>query len=181
MGRKVYFVRHAERDKNIKVDYTAPLTSEGHLKSIELVSLFENKEIASIYSSPYKRAIDTITPISKYLKIEINIVDKLKEREIGEWVNDFDNYCYKQWNDFDFKLPDGESLSNVRCRILSAFDKIISETNGNIIISGHGTSISVLLNELTIHTFGYKDFKKLSFPDVLVYNMDNKLVEKVKL
>lgn len=86
-----------------------------------------------------------------------------------------------QQNDFDFKLSDGESLNDVRFRVLAAYNKIIVETNGNIIISGHGTSISVLLNELTKHQFGYKAFKSLNMPDVLIYNVSNKSVEKIKL
>ncbi|MEB8088627.1 histidine phosphatase family protein [Staphylococcus saprophyticus] len=181
MDRKVYFVRHAERDRDIKDEYRAPLTAEGYLASIELISLFKNEKIEKIYSSPYKRAIDTITPVSKYFNMAINIEVSLKEREIGEWVKDFSNYCYQQWNDFDFKLSDGESLNDVRFRVLAAYNKIIVETNGNIIISGHGTSISVLLNELTKHQFGYKAFKSLNMPDVLIYNVSNKSVEKIKL
>lgn len=41
MDRKVYFVRHAERDMNIKDEYHAPLTAEGYLASIELICLFK--------------------------------------------------------------------------------------------------------------------------------------------
>lgn len=79
MKRKIYFVRHAERNTNIKDDYNAPLTEKGQLQSQNLIEIFKNEEIDAIYSSPYKRAIDTILPISKYLNLKIKLLDGLKE------------------------------------------------------------------------------------------------------
>lgn len=32
-----------------------------------------------------------------------------------------------------------------------------------------------------IYKFGYKAFKSLNMPDVLIYNVSNKSVEKIKL
>lgn len=179
MKRKIYFVRHAERDTYIKDDYNAPLTEKGQLQSKNLIEILKDKEIEAIYSSPHKRAIDTIIPISKYLNLKLKLLDGLKERKIGEWVKDFSGFCYQQWNDFDYKLQEGESLNDVRVRILYAYHKIMSESSGNIIICGHGTSLSVLLNELTLHKFSYNEFLELNMPDVLVFNTKNNCVESI--
>lgn len=55
----------------------------------------------------------------------------------------------------------------------------MSESSGNVIICGHGTSLSVLLNELTVHKFSYNEFLELNMPDVLVFNTKNNCVESI--
>ncbi|WP_436861073.1 histidine phosphatase family protein [Staphylococcus caeli] len=175
---RIYFVRHSTRDVNIKDDYNAPLTEDGQLKAEKLVKVFENKKIHNIYVSPYKRAIDTIKPVANSLNIEYKIELDLFERKIGEWVEDFEKFCFLQWLNFDYKLENGESLNEVLIRMLKVFNKIKDENCKDIIICGHGTSLSILFYKLTFSNFTYNDFKSLTMPDVLVYDVDAKSLEK---
>ena len=57
---RIYFVRHAKPDFSIHDDLTRPLAEEGIINSKKICEFLKGKNINRIYSSPYKRAIDTI-------------------------------------------------------------------------------------------------------------------------
>ena len=153
----IYFIRHAESDHDIKEDRVRPLTKNGELKSIEIVELFKNENIDKIYSSPYKRAKDTIIHISKYYKKDIVEIEDFKERKITDrWIEDFNKYSKMQWEDFNYKIEGGESLKEVQDRNIIS----LKENNGkNIIIGTHGTALSTIINYFD--KFDYKDFERI--------------------
>lgn len=66
---KLYFVRHAEKSLEVKID--PPLTSEGEQRAEELARLLGNKKISSIYSTETKRTLQTGKPLAEKLGISI--------------------------------------------------------------------------------------------------------------
>lgn len=49
---------------------------------------------------------------------QIDIIEDFRERRVdSEWIEDFNAFCRKQWEDFSYKLSDGETLSEVQERI----------------------------------------------------------------
>lgn len=176
--RKIYFIRHSIRDIRFKHDESAPLTEEGILLANGLVDVFKDKEISSIFSSPFKRAIDTVQPIANDKSIKVEIVHDFYERTVGDWIDNFSEFAEQQWSDFDYKLKNGESLNDVKIRIVLAFEKLVENSEGDIIICGHGTSFSVLFNHLTYGAFGYVEFLEMKMPDVFEYLIgSNKIVK----
>lgn len=168
---KVYFIRHSIRDISYKHDESAPLTEDGVRLAQDLVEIFKDKEITHVYSSPFKRALDTVTPIAENKGLKIKIVHNFYERTVGDWIDNFLEFAQRQWKDFDYKLENGESLNEVKQRIVPAFEDLINRSEGDLIICGHGTSLSVLFNHLTDGTFGYEDFCEMNMPDVFVYEI----------
>ncbi|WP_414052397.1 histidine phosphatase family protein [Macrococcus animalis] len=176
--RKIYFIRHSIRDIRFKHDESAPLTEEGILLANGLVDVFKDKEISSIFSSPFKRAIVTVQPIAKDNEMEVDIINDFYERTVGDWIDNFSEFAKQQWSDFDYKLENGESLNDVKARIIHAFDMLVEKSEGDIIICGHGTSFSVLFNHLTNGAFGYDEFIEMKMPDVFEYVIgSNKIVK----
>jgi len=57
----LYFIRHAESDTSVTDDRTRPLTVKGHTDCALVADYLSDKIIDAIYSSPYKRAVDTIS------------------------------------------------------------------------------------------------------------------------
>ena len=106
----VYFIRHAQPDFSVKNTSLRNLTEEGLADRIKVVDLLEDSGINVIYSSPYKRAYDTVLPVAERLKLDIKIDDRLRERSNGEGKIPFEEYARNQWNDFSYKQPKGESL-----------------------------------------------------------------------
>ena len=60
MKTDVYFVRHAQPDFSIKDDAIRPVSEKGMEDTKKVTYTLINKNITAIYSSPFKRAIDTI-------------------------------------------------------------------------------------------------------------------------
>jgi 2,3-bisphosphoglycerate-dependent phosphoglycerate mutase len=178
MITSIYFVRHAESDPSIKVDSIRPLTKKGLEDTKKVTKLLKDRNISLIYSSPYKRTIETVQDISACLGLDISIINDFRERKVGEWVEDFQTYTRNQWNDFDYRLSNGESLREVQERNISALLEIIKENQGkNIIIATHGTALCTIINYFQ-SDFGFDDFWNIAarFPYIISIQFEaNKL------
>ena len=159
---EIYFVRHSKPDFSIKEDALRPLTREGKLDSKKVTNYLLEKNISRIYSSPYKRAIETIKDFSHISGLEIEMIEDFRERKVSDiWIYDFDSFAKKQWEDFNYKLLSGESLTEVQIRNIRFVEKILEENEAeNIVISGHGTALSTIINYYD-KSFKYKDFKRI--------------------
>ncbi|MDU7966355.1 MAG: histidine phosphatase family protein [Paeniclostridium sordellii] len=159
---KIYFVRHAKPDFSVHDDLTRPLTDKGIIDSKKLCEFLKEKSINKIYSSPYKRSIDTIKELAQNLNIKIEVVDDFRERKISNiWIEDFNEFSKSQWENFEYKLNDGESLNEVQSRNIKALHKILNEnSNQHIVIGTHGTALSTIINYYD-KTFDYLSFTKI--------------------
>jgi 2,3-bisphosphoglycerate-dependent phosphoglycerate mutase len=182
---KIYFVRHSQSDFSIKDESQRPLTENGMKKSNELIKVFKNINIDCIFSSPYKRTIQTIEPLSINKNVKINIIEDFRERKISEdWIENFNEYSKKQWSDFSYKLKNGESLLEVQNRNIKSLEKILKENNGKTIIVGtHGTVLSTIINYYD-KTFLYENF--LGIVNIMPYIIrlefeGNKYIKKIEI
>ena len=171
----VYFVRHAESDNKVREDAVRPLTKKG-LADCRLVTEFlQNKDIAAVFSSPYKRAVDTIADFAKSVGLPIEIVNDFREREFGGvWVDDFRAFAEKQWNDFLYEAHNGESLAKVQARNVAALKQVLAQNPGkNIVIGTHGTALSTIINYYD-NTYGFEDFMAMVniMPWIVVMHFD---------
>jgi 2,3-bisphosphoglycerate-dependent phosphoglycerate mutase len=159
---RIYFVRHAKPDFSVHDDFTRPLSEEGIIDSKKVADFLKDKNISRIYSSPYKRSIDTIKELSNLLDMEIELIEDFKERKISNiWIDDFNSFSQKQWIDFEYKLNDGECLKEVQDRNIKELHKILNENNNqNIVIGTHGTALSTIINYYD-NTFDYLSFSKI--------------------
>lgn len=159
---KVYFVRHAKSDISIKDDLMRPLTKEGIEDCKKVTEFLLDKEITRIFSSPYKRSIDTIKNFADKVDLKINIIDDLRERKIDTlWIEDFNKFAKEQWDNFEYKLSTGESLNEVQQRNIRALQHILEESpDKNIVISTHGTALSTIINFFN-GEFRYSEFERI--------------------
>lgn len=154
----IYFVRHAQPDMYVKDDMLRPLTEKGMQDAKRVTKVLKERNIEAIYSSPYKRAYDTVKDLALANNLEIKIVEGFRERKVGTWVDDFQAFSQRQWEDFNFKLECGESLKEVQQRNISALnDVLISNLGSNIVVGTHGTALSTIINYYN-PDFGYEGF-----------------------
>lgn len=157
----VYFVRHAEPNFQNHDDLSRELTKKGMEDSKLVTDFLSNKEIEIVFSSPYRRSIDTIRDFFEKFGLECQIDTDFRERKIGSWIEDFDSYTKKQWEDFSYHLSGGESLSEVQERNIRALRKVLKEhKEKNIVIGSHGTALSTVLHYF-LPTFRYSDFQRI--------------------
>lgn len=139
--KKVFLMRHSVPEKSDLPTELIPLSIEG-------VNLAKSKQesfktIDRCYASPYKRALETAKLISKK---PVVVVNELHERIIGEAHEDF---WLKQYQDYDYHNPGGESLNMVKVRMKSAMDGVLKEMKDGetALVVSHATAIcSYLLN-----------------------------------
>ena len=85
---EIYFIRHAESDFLVTDEQRRPLTPKGFSDLEKLVKLFQSYTIATIYSSPYTRAIQTVRLIAETKKLKIIIKEDFKERiSKSNWID----------------------------------------------------------------------------------------------
>lgn len=157
----VFFVRHAQPDFSVKNTSVRNLTEEGLADRLRVAEFLEDAGINAIYSSPYKRAYDTVLPIAERLSIDIRTDDRLRERSNGEGTEPFEEYAEKQWNDFSYKRTNGESLGETQERNIAALREILAaNSNKTIVIGTHGACISTIVNYYNPE-FGFTDFMRI--------------------
>ncbi len=180
----VYFVRHAEPNYNNRDDKMRELTTKGLTDRLLVTNYLSDKNIDILLSSPYKRSIDTIKEYADKFNMEINIIDDFRERKADNvWIEDFDSFCMSQWNDFTYKLSDGESLYEVQQRNIGALNKILkTHNNKNIVVGSHGTALSTVINYYD-RSFAYNEYTNIKslFPFIAKFTFKETNFISVKL
>jgi 2,3-bisphosphoglycerate-dependent phosphoglycerate mutase len=74
------------------------------------------------------------------------------------WIEDFTAFTQRQWQDFTYKLSDGECLQEVQNRNVSALQAVLEKYAGKNIVNG--TALSAMINYYA-PSFGYNDFEKI--------------------
>lgn len=173
----IYFVRHAESNYENHDDISRELSNKG-LKDRKLVTEFlMDKQIDVVLSSPYKRAIDTVREVAEVKGLGITIIDDFKERRVDSgWIDDFNSFCKKQWEDFTYKLSDGECLEEVQNRNVLALSGVLEQyKNKKIVVGSHGTALSTIIHYFD-KTFGYSDFDEIKYlmPWIVEFTFEDK-------
>ena len=144
---------------NAHDDISRPLTAKGLLDRSLVSDYLNNVEVSAVFSSPYKRAYDTVAELALRKGLDIICIDAFRERNIADvWIEDFTSYSKRQWNDFDYKISSGESLRETQNRNIEALHKLLSSHhNETIVVGSHGTALSVIINYFD-NTFSYERF-----------------------
>ena len=183
--KKIIFIRHgkaamAGQDHERELDEDG-IIQAGSLKK-KLIDL--GLKNTKVYSSPFKRAIQTIEPFLAETNSNKAIItpnleeihmpkdDKLSKHQIIE----------KMWEDESFKVGNGISHSDhfnkIKPFLNEVFEKFKSE-NEDIIVITHGVLIGIILKFFFKINFGFNDWKKMTMPDIymLNYDADNNFIE----
>lgn len=158
----IYFIRHAEPDYTNHNDRERPLTQKGKEDSKLVTQYLCDKNIDIVLSSPYVRAVDTVKDFAESFGYPILTVEDFRERKVDSiWIEDFYKFSKMQWNDFEYKLSDGESLREVQDRNINALMEVLKEHTGkNIVIGSHGTALSTIINYFE-PTYSFDDFQRI--------------------
>jgi 2,3-bisphosphoglycerate-dependent phosphoglycerate mutase len=165
---EILMVRHAHADW--VPDESRPLSARGARDAETVARRVEAGEIPTpraIYSSPYRRAIQTVEPLAVALALEIRIVEDLRERTLAEGaVADFPAAMRACWEDPDLALPGGESSSMAVERFAAAMRDVGARHDGGVIaIATHGNILGLWLRDGDPR-YGYDFWSRMSWPDI---------------
>lgn len=168
--KKIYLIRHCEAEGQA---FEAKLTVKGIKQASELETFFVDKRVERIISSPYKRAVQSIQPLSDRLNLEIELDNRLTERVLSsENLPDWYEKLQETFEDLDLKIEGGESSQEAMNRIVEVIEEVIQSTADNVVIVTHGNLMSLLLKHFH-QEFGFNDWKKLSNPDIYLLKYQN--------
>lgn len=183
------------RDSKLITSEKAILSVSGEKEAEELSKNKSLQGFDAIYSSNYVRTLET----AKYIALENNTVihidDRFNERIIGNLEPmEVSELRVLQAKNFDFKLPNGESLNEVKKRSQKALKELLSNEIGNkVLILSHPITIMAILttwcemgfnfeadmilsyNDKTIvdSNFNFSNIIKLEFEDTNLVNVDS--------
>ncbi|MEG0733423.1 histidine phosphatase family protein [Anaerorhabdus sp.] len=147
--KTIYLFRHTTPQENSKYhNESIPISKQGVIEMKNLLSdLYDDFD--SILCSPYVRAVQTAQIISSNYSVD----DRLCERRLGMEEELVDDFWARQYSDYDYKNIGGESLNDVRKRMVDAIDFYLNRVDDNqtIAIVSHATAIcSFLLSNCSI-------------------------------
>ncbi len=152
----IYFMRHSEAVKVNGLDNCdslqlqnekCGLTERGEAIALDKSKRNELQKFDVVISSNYTRAIDT----AKYFTTNKIIIDlRFGERKFGvnSWNEIPDGFEERQFNDFNYKISNGESLNDVFKREDEALKDVLHKYEGKkILVVGHSTALAVLFSK----------------------------------
>lgn len=124
------------------------LSIEGEVESKKLTLDKDLQNVQVIYSSSYVMSIGTAKYLASALDLDISIQKELGERKIGLLGDKKIRMLQEmQENDFDYKLTNGESLNDVKNRMIKFVHKILKEDEDKTIaVFTHNVAITSLLS-----------------------------------
>lgn len=173
--KNIYLIRHCKAEGQPP---HSKLTDLGLKQAQELKEFLKDHNISYITSSPYIRAVDTITPLSKELNITVNIDERLKEKVlISKEVEDFTPLLIEAFKDIDLRFEGGESSREATTRAIEVIEDLLNREDENIAVVTHGELFSLIVKYFD-NSFGYEGWQRLTNPDVYVLTFKDKDINK---
>ena len=183
--KRIVLIRHGKAVMGGK-DHERELDEDGIIQAQSLKSkLLEiGLDNADIYSSPFRRAIQTIKPFADTNKnISITESHQLEEIHMPKDENlSKHQVIEKMWEDENFKISEGlshrEHFDKIKPFLSNIFDNFKSN-NKDLVIITHGVLIGIILKFFFKMSFGFNNWKTMSMPDIYFLNFDdnNKFLE----
>ena len=165
---ELYLVRHGETEWNKEGRYygysNVCLSEEGVAQAKMLGKFLKNISFDKVICSPLCRAVDTAKELTD---IELIREKRLMEQNFGQ----FEGKTYKEllnqypkelqsWNEDheNFRIPEGESFSDVRLRVESFLEDLKNETGKILIVAHKGTLGHMLAAMMHLPLSGYWNF-----------------------
>lgn len=171
---KILLLRHAQVERSKEVlNSQWPLTLQGKQSAIELVDFLKSFKIDCIYSSPYRRTIETVEPIAESLSLHINIDVGLKGRKMPKSVslNPW-TFFEDSWNNNQYKIFDSESGEECANRAINTLTHIGSlNKNKCILVCSHSNLIGYFLKSID-NTLPFSWFKNMKCPALFDIDFD---------
>jgi probable phosphoglycerate mutase len=135
-----YYLRHGEtdwnRERRAQGQRDVPLNETGIEQAHAARELLRGIEIATICTSPLKRAYDTACIVNEALKSHMVVIDDLKECGFGTHEGEIDTGWYGQWRRGEF-CPDGaETYDAFMARALRGVNAAL-DWPGPVLIVAH--------------------------------------------
>jgi len=155
---ELIIARHGETEWNVTEVFRGQIDldlNETGIKQAELLAgCLSTSTIEAIYSSPLKRALKTAEIIARPHKLKVNVEPDLVDFNFGRWqglshheVKEQYGELYAGWlhHPEQVQMPGGETLEDVRTRIIRFRNKVIESHRGTVVSVGHRVVNKVII------------------------------------
>jgi 2,3-bisphosphoglycerate-dependent phosphoglycerate mutase len=134
-------------------EFTRPLAPDGLRQAYELADTLTELRPAAVWSSPYRRAIQTVQPTAKALGLPVRTLWELREWDDGlPYTEAWEPHYATSWADPSYARPGGESLEQLSTRAVGTVQILVGQHPGQVVLAaGHGTFISRALSGFGVH------------------------------
>lgn len=162
MTVELILVRHGETKWNnigkFQGSKDIKLNNKGIKQAESLAKRLSELKLDKIYSSDLKRAYKTANTVAKKHQLAVEEIAELQEVDFGGWeglgfdeIKEKFDFTLEDWlrAPVDTKVPEGESLLDIKERVVPAFKEILARhEDEKILIVAHGGVNKVLLSHL---------------------------------
>ena len=152
-------VRHGECSANVEERFRGrcdfDLNDLGRQQAQQLAGALQKLNPTALYSSPLRRAVQSLAPASRLLALEIGIEDGLNNLSFGAWEGRLKSEIAKEQPDLwelwrrspeELSFPGMESLGEVARRGKEALDKLVRRHPGETVaLCTHRTVLKPLV------------------------------------
>jgi phosphoserine phosphatase len=156
---RILLARHGQTEWNrverFRGQIDVPLNAVGRQQAQALAIRLTGEPIDIVCAGPLERARDTAAPLALRLGQSVQILDGFMDINYGAWAGispaeaaEQDPELAARWRSAPHlvRFPDGEGLSDIRQRIVTALEEVISQLpNGTAFLVGHQVVNKVLL------------------------------------
>ncbi|MEW6621259.1 MAG: histidine phosphatase family protein [bacterium] len=156
---KIILVRHGQtvwnKEEIFRGRIDIDLDETGRSQAKLLAKALGEFQIQTVYCSPLKRAVNTAIPIAKYHHLEVTIDEHFIDMSYGRWegksleeVKESFPALYQKWQKDPhlLKIPEGESLNEVRRRVVTRLNQLLNQhPNETIAIVSHRVINKILI------------------------------------
>jgi probable phosphoglycerate mutase len=152
---RLILIRHGESIANLERRFTRdadePLTPEGRAQARARGEAMRARFSPSVlYSSPFRRALETAEEIGRALGLDPRVVEDLREQDFGIFKGEpyatfYGRYPAGGVERWDLRPDGGEMLREVARRAGAALDRIArGHLGGEVVVVSHGGVMSAL-------------------------------------
>ncbi len=159
MTTTILLIRHGQTDSNVTGLYMGrseeDLNETGYGQVRRLSSRLASLPLASVYTSPLRRAYTTAAILAEPHKLELVVWDDLTEIQLGDWQGRHTDEIKRKWPELwkqssidpsEITMPNGESFGQVTERAVRAFDMVVRADVGQwVVVVTHEVVIKVLV------------------------------------
>ncbi len=159
MTTTVLLVRHGQTRSNVTGHYMGwseeDLDGVGYRQAHELASRLAGLSIASIYTSPLKRASTTASIIAEPYGLKPKVLNDLIEIKLGDWQGLHETEIARRWPEqwkqsqidpSGLTMPNGESFAQVAERAVRAFETVVVADQGHpAVIVTHDVVVRIVV------------------------------------
>jgi len=156
---RLWLVRHGEPEEEARHlcygSLDVGLSDKGRAQMKQVAGDLRAEPVTAIYSSPRARALESARILSQVQPCSLEVVADLREIDFGDFEGlSYDEIAarypelYRQWMETptEVRFPNGESFSEMRARVLRAFEANRRERQGQtVVIVSHGGVNRILI------------------------------------